>query len=222
MRPSSTFNITTYTSEGYIYATNNDISIFTLTASSFPNLTYSFSNPYYNQSTDLTFNIINSASITSSYTLTNINQYLSTGSISCSSLTATVSCSISGSNLIVSTPTNFPINADFTIINLFVPMANTTSMNLNSFDATYLMSTYSPIIFQAACSMPCYTCVLPSLPLSCLSCYSTTIFTNKIYYFPNNCYEICPAGTYNSIGSTICSTCINQCAECTSSSSFCT
>jgi hypothetical protein len=222
LRPSSTFNITTYTSDGYIYATSNAISVTTLTASSFFNLTYSFSNPYYNQSTNLTFNIVNSASITTSYALTNINQYLSSGSVSCSSLTATVTCSISGSNLIVSTAATFPINTDFTIINLFVPMANTTTMTLNSFDSTFLMSTHSSIAFQTGCSLPCYTCTSAASPLSCLSCYNTTLFTDKIYYFPNNCYAACPPGTYNSNGSNICSLCTSQCAECTSSPSYCT
>lgn len=219
-RPSSNFVVTTYTSDGYIYASNNAISVTTTIPSSFQNVSYSFSNPYYNQSTNLTFHLANLAPITSSYTLTNAKQFTSTLNISCSSLTATVSCSLSASNIIISSNSTFPLSTDFIILNLFVPMSNITQMSVNSYDAAYLMSTYSPVTFQTACSLPCYTC-LPS-SLSCLSCYPNTLFTNQIYYYPNNCYAACPAGTYSPSGSTICSICTHPCAECNSTSSVCT
>lgn len=222
-RPSSNFSLTTYTSDGYIYASNSAISVTSTKPSSFQNVSYSFSNPYYNKSTNLTFNLVNLAAITSSYTLSNANQFTSgENNISCSSLTAAVSCILSTSSIIVTSNSTFPSSTDFTILNLFVPMSNITQMSLSSFDTTYLISTYSPVIFQTGCSLPCYTCTSAVLPLSCLSCYPTTLFTDKIYYYLNNCYIACPAGTYNANGSTTCSACTDPCAECNSGSSVCT
>jgi hypothetical protein len=189
------------------------------------NTTYSFSNPYYNQSTNLTFNIQNQAAITSSYVLTNANQFKSgVNNVTCTSqVISSVICTFNGSNLNISANnTTLPITADITIMNLFVPLSNVSQMTLSSFDGSYLMSSYTPVSFQTGCSLPCYTCTSSASPLVCLSCYSNTLLTNKTYYYENNCYSSCPNGTFNSNSSFICSVCSTSCGECLNSGFNCT
>jgi hypothetical protein len=105
---------------------------------------------------------------------------------------------------------------------LFVPNSNVTQMSISSYDNSYLMSTYSPITFQTACSLPCYTCLSAASPSVCQSCYSNTLLTNQIYYFQNNCYIYCPNGTFNVNNSLTCSICSSFCSQCIFSSSYCT
>lgn len=220
-RTSSYFKFTTYTYDGYIYAVNSLINLTTTSPSLFNNLTYLYSNPYYNQTSNLSLNIVNTAAITSSYVISNFNQFNAGGNISCSSLTSTPLCLLNGSNLIITSSTTFPITNDITILNLAIPMANITQLTIKSYDNTYLMSTFSPINFQTICNLPCYTCASSSLPLVCTSCYLNTLFTTKIYYFQSNCYNSCPAGSYSENNSLICSVCSTTCAECLSISTNC-
>lgn len=203
-RTSSNFSVSTYTSDGYMYATDTSVNVTTSSASLFSNISYSYSNPYYNQTTNLTISIANNAAITTTYILSNINQFNNGTNISCSSSNSSPTCLVNGSNLIISTNSTFPLTNDITILNLFVPLANVTQLTLKSYDSLFLMSTYSPIEFKTVCSLPCYTCVSASSPLVCLSCYSTTLFTDRIYYSPNNCYVSCPSGTYSNNSSLIC------------------
>jgi hypothetical protein len=222
-RTSSYFTITSYTSDGYIYAVGSSVSITTTSPSSFTSLAYAFSNPYYNTTTNLTLNIVNTAVITNTYTLSNINQFNAGSNLSCISQTSAPLCYLNGSTLFISSNgTAFPVTNDITILNLFVPMANVTSMVFKSYDSSYLMSTYSPISFQTICSLPCYTCQSASTPTICLSCYPDTLFTNRTYYSLQNCYTSCPAGTLSVNSSLTCSSCSSFCAECSLSSTNCT
>lgn len=72
--------------------------------------------------------------------------------------------------------------------------------------------------------MPCRTCNSGNTS-SCLSCYTDTSISTFIYLYEtvNNCYDICPTGTYTNTAvkkclacDTICNTCLGSSTNCTS------
>ena len=210
-RPSSSMKITSYTSDGYLYSTDSSITFRTNSASIFSNMSYTFTNRLYNQSSNLILNIVNRAATTSSYHLSNVAQFNSIDNISCLISGLPVMCSLSSSNLIITANTTFPIATDISILNLFIPMSNITSLTLQSFDSTFLMSTFTPISFQTLCNLPCYTCQALT-PNICQSCYPTTQFTTSIYFYQNTCLTLCPASTYANTLNNQCQSCTSNCA----------
>jgi len=213
LQQSSAFTLTTYTSDGYVYATDNSTLTITNTApSSFISLAYSFSSQIYNTTSNLTLTIANILSNSNLYVLANALEIVNTsiGNISCTSPLFLLTCYMNGSSLFI-TPTNssvyFQINTTISINNLFIPLANITGMPFSSFSNGYLESTYSSITFTTMCSLPCYTCLSINSSSTCLSCYSTTLFTSLIYFYQQNCYSKCPIGSFSASGSLICSVC---------------
>ena len=139
LRPTSTFTVSTYSSLGYLFATDNSsLSLTMTTASQFSSFTYQFSSLVYNTSSNLTLTMGNLIGNTDTYTISPFSQFSSSplANISCTSPSFALTCSISGDVLSI-TPTNisdlFPSNTTIEILDLFIPVSNTTAMTLQSF-----------------------------------------------------------------------------------------
>ena len=139
LRPTSTFTVSTYSSLGYLYATDNSsLSLTMTTASQFSSFSYQFSNLIYNTSSNLTLTMGNNIGNTDTYTISPFSQFSSSpfANISCTSPSFALTCSISGDFLSI-TPTNpsdlFPSNTTIEILDLFIPVSNTTTMTIQSF-----------------------------------------------------------------------------------------
>ena len=56
----------------------------------------------------------------------------------------------------------------------------------------------------------------------CLSCFTTTAFTNRIFFYQQNCYTACPTSTFAPTNSLICTTCTDPCSSCSQIATNCT
>lgn len=105
--------------------------------------------------------------------------------------------------------------------------ATTDTVLVNSFDSSTFKideNTASPILFTAACTLPCRTCSATN-STSCLTCYTNTAIDTSVYYYSSQatCYTICPAGTYSDSSSGLrCLDCNSLCKTCSGSATNCT
>jgi len=125
------FHITTFTPNGYVYATDNtSLSIKTSIPSAFLSFTYTFSSLIYNTSSDLTLTFSNTAATSNLFILSNFQQFvnLTVTNFSCTS-SFPLTCYQNLSTLYIAPVSNtdkFPLNTTIVIHNTFIPLLNTT------------------------------------------------------------------------------------------------
>lgn len=197
----------------YDYSTGTSSSSLQNTvATSFSNISYTYSPRQLNQPIDLELTFqLSQYTLLPSYILLSIDTYFVEGTLSCGSFINFI-----GSCLNISTNT-VKITGTFnnSVMGLTLsgfssqstPPTGTTYTTLASFDATdgKIDQSLTDIIFTLQCSMPCRTCS-SSNSSACLSCYSSINITTSIYFHSSSfgCYSTCPATNYNSVPTLTC------------------
>jgi hypothetical protein len=161
-RPAAPFGLASYSPLNHTYSIDSFITVTTSMASTFSSLSYSFGSLTYDTPSNLSLIVTNRVAISNQYQLSSLGQFVnaSLANASCQSPQLSLSCSLNGSTLVVF-PANFssfPITVTLQIMGLYIPLANTTSMSLSSYEGGYLVSSHNGIGWQAACVLPCLTC----------------------------------------------------------------
>lgn len=139
LQPTAPFSLTTYSPLRYSYAlSSNSLIVTTSTPSAFPAVSYVFSSRIYDTATNLSLTLTNINSLANKYTISPFAQFVNASkkNYSCSSPSFPLTCTLATNTLTIA-PTNaslnFPASTVIELVDLWVPVSNTSAMTLLSF-----------------------------------------------------------------------------------------